>query len=96
MFVDEDVDSQALKLLLEAGAEMKKLRSNIKKCKMSTQMVKADCDIMEKQIYFNERLNEIKNDAAKKRVKEILLEGDNFDNMTKYEIDERIKEIVEG
>jgi predicted metal-dependent hydrolase len=90
------MDEEALSLLKEAKGTILNLRSNIAKAKTSTAMVKDDIRLMSKQLYINNRLDEMKiNNPSQYRVKKILLEGD-IDNLSEMDIDEKINLLLEG
>ena len=90
------MDEEALSFLREAKGKIIKLRSNISKAKMSTAMVKDDIRLMQKQLYIHRRLDEMKiNNLNQHKIKTILLEG-NIDNLSEYDIDNKIDELLEG
>lgn len=95
MAIDDGlVNEEARELLREAKQTILNLRSNIAKAKASTKCVREDLKIMSKQLYIHKKLDEVKTDTAKKRVKRLLLESETIDSMTEYEIDRKIAEII--
>ena len=95
MAIEEDlVNDEARELLREAKETIINLRSNIAKAKASTNCVREDLEIMSKQLYIHKKLDKVRTDIAKQRVKRLLLESETIDSMTEYEIDRKIAEII--
>ena len=97
IIIDEGIAmGEATELLKIAKCEIQTLRRNINSAKRSTTLVKDDIAKMRKQLYVHLKLDEMKLDnPTKYRVKQILLEGDGLKILTEYEINKKIKMLLE-
>ena len=89
-------DGEAIELLKISKCEIQTLRKNIAAAKRSTTMVKDDIKKMSKELFVHGQLDEMKiNNISKQKVKKILLEGDALKGLDEYNINKKIKMLLE-